>query len=304
MNLFSRFFGQSDADDRGANKDLIANSIEHPLSLQLLFPEYVALDPKQLVKEFKSFHPSMKKVRCELDPELGKDGKAFGLIGWGDHVIRLVGFDLPMPKEAVELCIAPAHYPQDLKAKARSHRAHLLLYYVGNDSSPVEQYVALAATAGVLARFGAIVVLNESAHTSFPAAALSGIDSEEDMLDLLRTLPLPILFCGFVKHEVHGVRGVWMRTYGAQLLGLPDLAAHAKGHHEGERYFGIFDNIFKYLEDSEARIGPGQTMQIEQDEYLRFRSPSSEEDFLVSEGELLVVETIRADQINRGKRSR
>lgn len=222
-----------------------------------------------------------------------------GMVGWGKHVVRCIGFNLPMPAAPVEACIAPAHYPQELKERARSHKAHVLLYYAGYERLPVEQYVALAATAGAMARLGAIVVLNESGHTSFPASALSGVDSEGDIMDLLHTLPLAILYCGFVKHEVEGIPGVWMRTYGAPLLGLPDFAAHAAGHHEGQRYFDIFDNMFGYLLASGARLAAGHTMQIGNGEYLRLREPSEDEGFLEREGELFVAEVIGPDEINR-----
>jgi Domain of unknown function (DUF4261) len=298
MSIFSRFFGKSDADDSGDGQ-LVANpKIKHPLSLQVLFSEPCILDSDRLATAFRSYHSSMVRVRCEIDPALNREGKMFGMIGWGKHVVRCVGFDLPMPQEAVEVCIAPAHYPQELKEHARSHKAHVILYYAGYEPSPVEQYVALAATAGVLARLGAIVVLNESGHTSFPADALSGVDSDGDIMDLLRTLPLPILYCGFVKHEVEGIPGVWMRTYGAPLLGLPDFAAHAAGHHEGQRYFGIFDTVFGYLRESGAQLAAGHTMQIGQEEFLRVRHPTDEEAFLESEGELLVTEIIGPDEIN------
>ena len=117
-------------------------------------------------------------------------------------------------------------------------------------------------------------------------------------MDLLRTLPLPILYCGFVKHEVEGTRGVWMRTYGASLLGYPDFAAHTEGHHEGQRYFDMFENMFRYLEESDARLTAGHTMQIDEEEFLRFRRPKEEEGFLESDTELLVVEIIAQNEIN------
>jgi hypothetical protein len=87
-----------------------------------------------------------------------------------------------------------------------------------------------------------------------------------------------------------------MRTYGAPLLGLPDLAAHATGHAEGQRYFDMFENIFRYLRESGARLAVGHTMQIE-DEYLRFRAATTEEWFLESAA-LLVTEMIGANEIN------
>jgi hypothetical protein len=299
MSIFSRFLGKSDAGESGDGQ-LVANpKIEHPLSLQVLFPESCRLDSARLTKAFRSYHSSMSKVRCEIDPALSREGKVFGMIGWGKHVVRCVGFNLPMPAEAVEACVTPSHYPEELKQRARSHQAHVILFYAGYESEPAEQYVALAATAGVLARFGALVVLNESGRTSFPASALSGSDEDGDMMDLLRTLPLPILYCGFVKHEVEGIPGVWMRTYGAPLLGLPDIAAHAAGHHEGQRYFEMFNSVFDYLRESGAEIAAGHTMQIDEKVYLRFRLPKPKEAFLKGAGKVLVTEIIGPNEINR-----
>lgn len=299
MSLFSRFFGKTESrDSRGG--ELVANpGIEHPLGLQVLFSEPCLLDPDHLAAAFREYHPSMAGVRCELDPTLSLTGKVLGMIGWGKHVVRCIGLDLPMPAVAVEACIGPSHYPPELKERARSHKAHLMLYYVGHEISPVEQYAALAATAGVLARWGALVVLNESGHTSFPAAALSGVDTDGDILDLLRTLPLPLLYCGFVKYEVEGIPGVWMRTHGAPLLGLPDFAAHAAGHHEGERYCGIFDHVFGYLRESGAKLAEGHTLQIGQEEFLRVRRPKAGDPFPESGDELLVMEIIGPDEITR-----
>jgi hypothetical protein len=299
MSLFSRFFGKKEADDL-AGEQLEANpDIKRRLSLQVLFPDAFKLDSDQLVGALRSYHRSMSEARCEMDPELIREGKVLGLLGWGQHVIQLVGFDVPYPANALEACVAPSHYPQELKQRARSHKAHLILYYAGHEPSAFEQYVALAATAGVLARLGAIVVLNESGHTSFPAGALSGSDSEGDIMELLRAFPLSILYCGFVKLEVEGIPGVWMRTYGAPLLDLPDFAAHATGHEEGQRYFDIFETIFRYLRESGARLAAGHTMQVDEEEYLRFRAPSENEGFLQSDAQLLVVEVIGANEINR-----
>ena len=300
MSIFSRFFGKSDADDSADGQRLVANpKIERPLSLQVLFAEPAVLDPDRLTEALRTYHRSMSAIRCEIDTALAREGKVFGLVGWGKHVVRCVGFDLPMPSKAVEACVAPSHYPEELKQRARAHEAHLILYYAGYDESALEQYVALAAVAGVLAQFGAIVVLNESGRTSLPASVLSGSDLRGDIMDLLRALPLPVLYCGFVKHEVEGIPGVWMRTYGASLLGLPDLAAHAAGHQEGQRYFDMFNNMFAYLLRSGARFSAGHTMQIADREYLRVRTPSEGEQFLRGDTELLVVDVMGPDEINR-----
>jgi hypothetical protein len=302
MSIYNRFFGKRESDD-GVD-DLVAESnIDGLPSLQILLANHSKLDPKAITKAMRKYHPSMAKACCEVVEELNQEGKVFGLAGWGDHVIKLVGFDLPMPKEVVELCVAPSHYAQPLKDRAQAHKAHLLLWYAGREESVVEQFVTLAAFAGVLEPFGAIVVLNESARTSFPVAALSGKDTQGDMMELLQTLPLPVLYCGFVKYDIPNDTHVWMRTFGADVLGLPDFAVFASGHHEGQYYFDMFDSIWRYLLNTGKTLAAGHTMQIGDEDYLRCRSPRKDEPWLESKGEMLVVEIIGPDQINR-KRSR
>jgi hypothetical protein len=297
MSLLSRFLGRKDPND-AAPRPLVANAdSKNPLSLQVLFLDPYRLDAEPLLTALKAFHPSMSDARCEIDADLNQQGTLLGMIGWGRHIVRLVGFNAPMPAAAVEKCVAPSHYSQALKERARSHQAHSILFYAGYETSAFERYLALAAAAAVLADFGAFVVLNESGHTSLPAAALSSSDAQADAMDHLRSLPLLMLYCGFVKLEVEGRQGVWMRTYGAPLMQLPDLAAHAHGHEEGQRYFALFETIFDYLRTSGRRLAQGDTMQSADDEYLRFRTPSADESFLTGTGELLIADSIGAHQI-------
>ena len=297
MSLLDRFFGKS-GNGASSTEPLVANpAIEGQLGLQVLFPEAQPLDGTALTRALQAFDKSMGRARCELDDEISRDGNLFGIAGWGKHVIRLVGFDAPMP--AFEHCVAPAHYSAELKQSVRAHRAHVLLYYAGYDPSPLEQYVALAAVAAVLGRNGALVVLNGAAQASLPMSLLSDIGAGSKPIEMLRALPLPFLYCGFVKHEVEDVRGVWMRTYGADLLGLPDFAAHASGHHEAQRHFDAFDNVLRYLLDSGAKVGRGHTMQIGAGECVRLRAPKLSESFLVPTGELFVLEPIGPEEINR-----
>lgn len=302
MDIVSRLFGGKKSDAPAAGQ-LVANpKIERPLCLQVLFADVFKFDLAAAEKAFRSYHRSMAKAKVELLAEPAESGNVAGLVGWQKHVIRIIGFPAPMPADPLERCVAPSHYPPEVKAQARAHQSHLLLYYSGYDTDPLEQYVSLAAAAGVFARLGAIIVVNESAQTSLPAVVLKGEEVEGDLIELLRALPLAMLYCGFVKHEVDGVSGVWMRTYGANRLGLPDLAAHARSHDEGQRFFDIFENIFSYLRESEAKLAPGHTMQIEEDEYLRFREARDDEPFLDAGSDLLVVEIISAKEINSSRR--
>ncbi len=297
MGLFNRFFGRK--EDRADQGPLVANpAIEDPLCLELLFQQMPTLDAAGVVRALSAYHPSMGKARCEMAAELTDKGQLFGLVGWGTHVIRLVGFDTPMPAKPTEYCVRGAHYSAELKTRARQHGAHLLLYYGGYETSPLEQYLALAAVCGALASFGAVVVCNESAMMSLPAELLAEMAGQE-AIDVLREMLLLHLFCGFLKYTQKDRPGVWMRTHGAHRLGLPDLAVHASRHDQGEMYFDAFETIFRYLLDSGAVLDAGHTLQIAEEMFFRFRRPREDEAFLASPGAILVVEPIGPDEVNQ-----
>ncbi|EEV5865451.1 TPA: DUF4261 domain-containing protein [Escherichia coli] len=243
----------------------------------------------------RNYHSTMKQATCELDPE----ADFFGLAGWGKHVISLVGFKAPYPQESIEQCVVPAHYSQEVKAQVRATGASIILYYTGYDTSPLEQYVALAAVAGALSNMGAVAVLHESAHTSLPAGVFKSQELGKHSLEMWREgFPLTLIFCGFVKYEVEDVEGVWMRTYGADCFGLPDFAAHAQGHHEGQKYSDIFNNVLRYLLESGAEMAAGHTMQVGETTFMKLRDPLEDEYYLQGPGTTLVVELIEEDECN------
>lgn len=294
MSIFSRFFGRN--EESADSAALLANpDIAQPLSLQVLFAEPLAITEAALADALRAYHPTMAKARAEIAPDMPE---FLGMAGWDKHVVRLVGFNAPYPKDALEACVAPSHYPAAMKDEVRAHASHIILYYAGFETDPLEQYVALAAVAGALTGFKALAVLNEHAHTSLPAGVFAAESLGEESTDLLRTLPLNMLYCGFVKYEVEGVQGVWMRTYGGDAFGLPDFAALAAGHDEGEVYSTTFNNIMSYMLESGAELAAGHTMQIGEDAYMKLREPAKEEYFLDGPGQVLVAEIISADQIN------
>ena len=304
-DLLERFFGRGTPRLGGAP---VANpDLTEPVGLQCLFDEPLALIADGLTLALRAYHSEMADATAELfhvppDQSLGNtelQPAVMGLIAWGSHVVKLVGFANAMPREAVEACVRPAHFDPSFKELAYRHQSHVLLYYAGYDHDPLEQYVALAAVAGVLARFGAVVTLNETAHTAIPAAVLLPHEEDAgDMLASLRGLPLPFLYCGFVKLEVEGEPGVWMRTFGCHRFGLTDLAYRAESHDEGTSTFQLFGSMLTYLRATGKSFGPGHTMQAGDDLYLRLRERTEKEWYLASEGTMLVAERIAADEVN------
>jgi hypothetical protein len=281
MGFFDRLLGKRRRDAGGEKQT--------PLSLQLLFSRALRLNINTLTHTLQGLAPSLAQVHVELEALGSKElGAEVGTVRWERHAVQVVVFNKPMPAEVVERCVAPAHYGPELKAQARAHGAHALLYYRGAEEDALEQYVALGLVAVALASEEALVVLNESAYASFPLQPLVPEPGEE-VLELLRTLPLTALYVGFVKLEVAGSKGVWMRTYGGPRMGLPDLACHARSHEEGREIFELFSGLLEYLRSSRERFAEGHTAEWEERQ-VRLRKPRSGEEFLVEEGELFVLE--------------
>ena len=303
MGLLERFMGQPDPEEPFTQ--LVANPlIKRPLSFQLLFMGPLDLDGDAIALALQSYHPDLSRAQAELTelpPEEDARENAqslLGLAGWKNHVVKIIGFDTPLPEPIFEACVRPAHFHEQLKADAREHRSHALLFYAGHETDPLEQYVALTAVAAALARFDAILVLNEAARSAFPAEALLADDPDQDRLEQLRGLPIPLLYGGFIKVEVEGQEGVWMRTFGNTLLHLPDLAMWRADHAEGSETFELFANILAYLRESGSQFAPGHTMQIGPGTYLRLRKAHEEEWWLKSDGEMFIAEQIGADEIH------
>lgn len=300
--FLDRFFG------RGTPKlgELpVANPrLTDPVGFQLLFPENFALDAGEVTKALRDYHPDMARATAELfdvppNPEQPAQPHVIGMFAWERHVVKMVAYYAPMPREAVETSVAPAHYPREFKERAYAHRSHLTLYYGGYETDPLEQYVALAACAGALAYFGAEFVLNETARTSIPAPTLHPHEEDHgDMLGSLRRLPLLFLYCGLMRMEVEGTEGVWMRTYGCHRFGLPDLAILVPDHTLWAATADQFSGMLKYMRQSGNRLEAGDKMRVDEEVYLKLRAPTKEEWFLDTEGEMLVAVAIGADEAN------
>lgn len=288
-DFFSRFSAPGPAD---------------PPGFQLLFADLPSVPADALAAALRDYHPALAAATAEVvpvadlppgPPVVSPDGPpaaAVGLAGWGPHAVKLILFHAPMPASAVEGCLRPALMPAEMKAEARAHRGHALLYYAGAEADPLERFVALGAVAGALARFGAVVTLNEEARAAIPAFALLPDEDGEDMLRTLRELPVPYLYGGFVKMEVGDVPGVWVRTFSNQRLGLPNLAYHAAGHDHGQRVFRLFTGVLGYLRETGLRFEPGEVVRVDEDTHLKVRQPTLMEWWLESSGPMLVLDPV------------
>lgn len=300
MSLFERFFNKE--KPTAAAQPLTANpTMQDGPGLQVMLDSDAKLDGARWQDALRRFDKSLAGATVELDGDCVAQGTPLGLVGWNKHVIKVVGFNAPLPLEVVDLCLNPAHYDDALKQQHRAkQRAHVLLYYAGYETDAVEQYAALAATAGTLINQGALAITNEAARTALPAAVLSDCGAKGHGLDVLRQLPIPLLYTGLVKYDVENVPGVWMRTFANHFFGLPNFARHAEGHHQGQETMELFSTLTAHFSQSPAPLNPGDTMQLGEELWLKARNLSEDESFLeLDEHPLLVLDFISSNQINR-----
>ena len=288
MGLFSRFFGKK-TEAKQMDSSIVPNpDIDSAASLSIVFKGELNIDNDKLLTKLKSIDPTIKDIRYEIPYGRLEEGICI-LVSWGKHIIRIIGLNAPYPKDVLELCVAPASYSQEIKQQVYESDSHLLLYYVGYEQDVLEQYLALTRLAACFEQFNALAVINEDAHTSLPINFINELASEKDGLTSLGEC-LPLLFCGFVKYEIENIKGIWMRTYGANKFGLPNFAALANSYEESEYYFDMFSNILNYLRQSQAIMNPGDTMEMGDNRMMSLRAPQDDEYFLKDQGDLLVIE--------------
>ena len=288
MGLFSRLFGKKSESKQMDNSIVPNPDIDSAVSLSIVFKGVLNIDNDKLLTKLKSIDPTIKDIRYEIPFGQLEEGICI-LVSWGKHIIRIFGLNAPYPKDVLELCVTPASYSQEIKQQIYESDSHLLLYYVGYEQDVLEQYLALTHLAACFEQFNALAVINEDAHTSLPVNFINALASENDGLTTLVAC-LPLLFCGFVKYEIENIKGIWMRTYGANKFGLPNFAALANSYEESEYYFDMFSNILNYLRQSQATMNPGDTMEMGDNRMMSLRAPQDDEYFLKDQGDLLVIE--------------
>src|SRR5262245_32411186 len=98
MAFINRFEGTRAEEDDSSLPGSHKRGVK-PFSFQIQFPDKPDLTTERLTATLRSYHPTLSRGHFELDPEFQAKGTPLGLAGWANHVVKLVGFDLPMPAE-------------------------------------------------------------------------------------------------------------------------------------------------------------------------------------------------------------
>lgn len=300
MGFFSRLFKKRTQGIECENQQIQtpspkadhAQQLESGLALELLFPqafEFTAVTLQAKLAQFlRTQSPPLlqgeQNCVVTLDPQLQAVGKILGTITFFSqdqwHTIELAGFDKPMPPAVIATCVDTALYKQADKQLAREHATHLILLYKGKDVPPLHQYHALLTAATVFKHFSAHTLVNETAHTSIPLALIHQLFKDQTAFETLNQGLLLYLYCGFTKYDIKGTRGIWMRTFGADKLGLPNLAFLATDHTMATSVFDLFENTLRYLLKTNTPFNAGECVQMAEGVYLNILLPESTHYFL------------------------
>lgn len=294
MGIFSRLFGYSNKIisqqakiSASKNEQIIANSqlIDH-LVFSILYNESSYFD----VYKFSNVLQDQlaKLVECHISVLPMLDSKQL-LIGWGQHVIELTYLTERISQETLAICVEPAAYSQDEKLLAYKHSGYIRLRYVGYEVNALQQYIALTCVAIALDELKATTIINERAHTSLPIAHFLNI-AEIQRLDYIHSLPVLMLFCGFIKYQLPENGCYWLRTYGASRIGLPDFAVQMDPVKEVSFYYNTFLVVYRYISETQIQFNVGDNIHLNEDDTIYLRSATSDEFFLENEGLLLVME--------------
>ena len=251
------------------------------------------LDVPQLESTISKIEPLKQPVAMNVQVEEKGTLRAFAT--FDDHRIELVGFSAPVPPSTLERTITVSNWKQSDKKTLQSHRAHIICYYEGENSHPTEQLLSLYKTSFAFSNLGLLGVLDEEAWNCMPVWMIKE-QMKPNMLQSCREAVPVGMWTGFVK-LFKSKDEVWFCTKGHHRFGARDLAYFGNPAEANEVYM-LFANLFDYMAGG-ATIKAGDTAQISETHYIRFREVYELEDYLNSPLGTLVLEKIKASEINK-----
>jgi hypothetical protein len=292
MSILDRLFAKRSTAPAAAAQIKLASpssvATKDTLSMILLFD---ALPPVRQSEIESGLLASggLRRV-VSVSDDFSEGGNVHAIIGFDEHRMRLWGFELPAPQNAIDRAIDCAQWPPADKQALRNHRAHLVVLYLGGDPDPTEQLLALLRLAGTFVGSGLLGVVDASAWNCIPAQALGEITKPEMLSACKQALPIGIC-TGFAK-IFKSPEEVWFCSKGLHRWGVVDFAFFGKPS-EAQEIAQMFSGLFDYARRSRAVLKVGNTAEFGAVQ-LRFEAVTEYPEFLEGPlGTLVVVRLAR-----------
>ncbi|WP_176461670.1 DUF4261 domain-containing protein [Anaeromicrobium sediminis] len=290
MGLLEKFFGKRKKRVKESEK-VIEDS--QP-AISLIFNELPIIDSEVVGKRIEEIESLKGSVHITLDKELNDGENILSVIEFDDHKIKLVGFNGPLPSNTINHTVNCSYWKPDEKEVMRNHKAHIICYYHGKNSDPIEKYIALYKVAYAFMENGLIGLINEDAWTCNLAYVIDDL-MNEGMLEECRNVPPLLLWTNLVKMPTES--GTWMFTKGNHIFGVNDFA-YKGDMSKASEVNEIFNNIFYYIYENKVNVEVGHTLQIKEDVYLKFEKVTEEKEYIEGPLGTLVIERINPNDIN------
>ena len=268
-------------------------------ALYLLFKEAIAFD-KKIIKERIQ---SVAKDKVKITPIVGMDGADKNLyvhITIGNEIFDLIGIDGPLPENIVSYTVGCAYGNPDEIQAMRAHGFHILAFYKGENKDRQAIFNAYKKLAYGFLSQGLLCLANPYSWNVIGANLLQGMVEDDDTRAFAET-PAMMIWRSFIKIPYKD--GVWFVTKGNNLFGIHEYA-YFGSMEEAQNIYDIFETVFSYIYEDEGTVAIGDTMQTDEDEFIRFKSIDEVTSNLKEtlRGETigtLVIEKISSSEINQ-----
>ncbi|GAA0122000.1 MULTISPECIES: DUF4261 domain-containing protein [Clostridium] len=266
---------------------------KNSFALYLLFKDSFVIDKEKLASKIEE----IDNDKVSVEPILGLDGDEafYSYVTIGDDKFRLVGIDCPLPKEISSYTINCGYGNREELEAMGNHKYHVIAFYEGTSADKNHIFNLYSKLAYGFLHYGFLGLANGYSWNVIIPSLIKDIPENKEVKTLLST-PSMMIWRNFIK--IPHNEGVWFTTKGNNIYGIPEFAFYGTFENNQEVY-NIFEDIFYYIYDTKAEVHIGDTMQIEEEVYLKFREVYELQDTL--EGEeinTLVIEKITSSEIN------
>lgn len=279
-----------------------------PLGFQVLFPEPTfSTTEADLSTALQGFDSALTKATVSIKES--NDEGMLGVCSWTDstslertvrHRVDLIArHRCPLPTSIADGCVTYASYAEEVKKQIKAAQSTVYLTYHATEDRvhPLEQYTALCAVAGALCQLGAAGVLNVNSRTSAPPKLFDKEVIQTRMksdrtLNFFRALPFLIIYCGFVPFRPGDKPGFGFRTFGAQHIGLPNLAAFSKElTPTGDVVYRSFQGVWELMIAESKALQPGHTFDLTESPQSKVlvRAPTEAEPYILDPADSVLV---------------
>lgn len=234
-------------------------------ALYCLFPEAIAFNHKEIKERIQGI--SQKEV--EITPIVGLDGQDKHLyvhMQVEGEVFDLVGIDAPLPENIMGYTVGCAYGKPEAIQKIKAHRFHIVVFYKGENKDQQAVFNAYKKlTYGFLTQ-GLLGIANPYSWNIIGPETLQSMIEDKEMSAFAET-PAMMIWRNFIKIPYDD--GVWFITKGNNLFGIHEYAYYGQ-FEEAQDIYDIFETAFSYVYEKEGVIQPKDTMQLGENEFIKF----------------------------------